>query len=84
MGLPPQNEDGSISCRECDAVLENVIIWQQHMRQHRLGKIPKIKYKRKSNLSKTSTPLRKEYECEYCGKGKHLNNNEIIVIVNEV
>ncbi|XP_023291449.2 zinc finger protein 286A-like [Lucilia cuprina] len=59
--LPDQNEDGGLPCQECDAVLNNITLWRQHMRRNHLENIQKTK---KINKPKRS----KKLKCDYCDK----------------
>ncbi|XP_013108563.2 zinc finger protein 555 isoform X1 [Stomoxys calcitrans] len=58
---PNKNEDGTILCQQCEAVLEDLKSWREHIRGHRLEHLSK---KEKQNRGST----KKSFECEHCGK----------------
>lgn len=68
--VPVKNEDGSITCPECQIVLDNIEVWQEHIEKHRLENKPKRKYTKKSNVPRKNASKHKVYKCEYCDKGK--------------
>ncbi|KAM7346467.1 uncharacterized protein ACRADG_006388 isoform 3-T3 [Cochliomyia hominivorax] len=51
--LPHVSENGNITCKQCELVLDNLEQWQEHIKTHKTNESMKNK---------------KRFECEYCGK----------------
>lgn len=73
MQLPVENKDGSFPCQECETVLDNEQLRLEHMRFHRIGKMCKRKYTKKSDKPSTNQIDHMGYECNLCSKGSLLD-----------
>lgn len=60
-----------MKCQECEMVLDNPVIYQEHLKTHKLEKKAKRKHSKIRDISRKKRTDRKTlHKCEHCEKGK--------------